>query len=136
MLLRGLTHVFQNPSLPFSLSFLWQMNRHVQSAVLALIHPDVPTSSAQTPYGQATDAESLCAVMCMCEYVCTFIKNLHYRSVVSVCTACVPGCCTKTVGVISCQDLEIPFEFVLQGTIITQRCTKTPKILIFFLSEK
>lgn len=49
----------------FSLSFLWQMNRHVQSAVLTLIHPDVPTSSAQTPYGQGMDAESLCAVMCV-----------------------------------------------------------------------
>lgn len=42
------------------------MNRHVQSAVRTLIHPDVPTSSAQTPYGQGTDAESLRSAMCVC----------------------------------------------------------------------
>lgn len=57
MLLRGSTHFF---SLPFPLAFLWQMNRHVQSAVLILIHPDVQTSSAQTPYGQGMDSESPC----------------------------------------------------------------------------
>lgn len=66
MLLRGSVHSFLEFLAPFfPRSFLWQMNRHVQSAVLTLIHPDVPTSSAQTPYGQGTDAERLCAVMCV-----------------------------------------------------------------------
>lgn len=73
-----------------ALSFLWQMNRHVQSAVLTLIHTDAQTSSAQTPYGQGRDAESLCAVMCVCVFLC---ENIRCRCVVCLCTASMPGCC-------------------------------------------
>lgn len=111
MLLEGLNSFLLESLAPFSLPFLWQMNRHVQSAVLTLIHPDVPTSSAQTPYGQGTDAESLCAVARVCARacvsVCTCIKNIHRWYVVCVCVLLV--CCTKTVSVISCQALKTAF---------------------------
>lgn len=62
------------------------MNRHVQSAALTLIHPDVPTSSAQTPYGQGAAAESRCALLRLC--VCTCMR----RSTIYVLYVCVCVC--------------------------------------------
>lgn len=59
------------------------MNRHVQSAALTLIHPDVPTSSAQTPHGQGAAAESRCALLRLC--VCTCMR----RSAIYVLHVCV-----------------------------------------------
>lgn len=97
------------------------MNRHVQSAVLTLIHPDVPTSSAQTPYGQGTDAESSCAMVCAHAHVCVCVylhENIHCQCVVCVRAACVQGCCTITVSLISCLGLKT-------ASVLHQTCQNT-----------